>query len=173
MRWVMLVAVSAVTTGMVGCDEAKKAAGINKEEKPKGQSVSLPKSTAKLRADTMDVYSSYSFKDPAPKHPNEGKRVLFKASGVAHGVKTDGLNLILEGSGNLVRRPRVVHHLKSDTGFHTGEYPGSPWIEGTLRGLVEYASKPWAKDWLKLTKEDGLGDRFIFVEDAILVADPD
>lgn len=168
----MRAALVVVVAVLAGCEQKNGGGGAEKPGKQNDPSDGLPQSTAKLRADSMDVYSSYSFRDPPPKHPHEGKRLLFKASGVCHGAKVGGKLLILEGSDNLFCRPRVVHVLKSDKGFHTGEYPGSPYIEGVLRGLVDYTSRDWAKDWLKLTPQEGLKDQFILIEDATLVSAP-
>ena len=45
-------------------------------------------------------------------------------------------------------------------------------LQDRYEGLVEFDSKSWAKDWLKLTKEPRLGMRFNLVEDAVIVAPP-
>lgn len=172
MRSVVLCAVLAIGCGKVpgGPDKAEPA----KEDK---REATYPKPTAALRVDSYDLYSHYSEQvtgESAP-HKYAGKRVLLRMGGGLYGVKTaDGKRLVLEGSDKAFKRPRVVVQMRNATGFMEGPFTdwSNVYFEVVIRGPVALESRPWSKEWLKLEPQSRLKEQFVFVDDAVRVADP-
>lgn len=158
---------------LVGCGK-KEEADADAPGKGAEKVPDLPAATSKLRVGDFDLYEAYR---PGAKdaYPHHGKRVVCRTFGSnIYGVIASGKNLILEGSENLFRRPRAVFVMRNDRGFKKGggEYAQDVYIEGTVQGLVAFDSRPWSKDWLKLTEGFSFKGQFLLIEDAVLVAPP-
>lgn len=136
----------------------------------------LPEPTATaVKVNAFDLYMHYSAARPFLQHQHEGAIILCKESkSKCFGVKTlDGTLLVLIDSDKAFRRPATVIVLKSDKGFTPGELQNDLYAEGVLRGAVSCESRPWSKDWLKLTERSRiLGEHFILIEDAVLTSPP-
>jgi hypothetical protein len=171
MRGVLLAVALGLAVGCAKKDEPTSGGG-NAPVKDAETPVALPAATSKLRVDSYDAYSPYAYGGEGAKHQDEGKRIVFRVSGGEYGVRAGGKSLVLEGSSNLFKRPRAVYVLSSDAGFKKGDAARQPFIEGILRGAVEFSSKDWAKDWLKLTQDDAMKSRFVLIEDARFVSEP-
>jgi hypothetical protein len=174
MRTAMRGAVSASAFALaLGCG-GLVAPTEKPTEKPSEQSAeggeTLPAPTTKLRVLAGDLYRQYRGFKP---HPHEGKRVVIQTHGSnCYGVRTStGQHLVLEDSSKLFRRPRMVYVMRSTRGWKNGELSGDLYLEGTVRGAVDFDSKRWAKEWLKLTP-NSMEDKFVLIEDAQLVAAP-
>lgn len=163
-----------------GGGDAPKPAEKGKDEKPAGKGDEangpLPESTAELRVAAQVLYDHYRYPtgDEREKHPTEGQRAVIKTHSVeCFGVQAGKQYFILEGSEDLFRRPKIVYVLKNARGWEKGQMAlRDLFIEGVSRGPVEFTAKPWSKDWLKLTPQRKLPDKFLLVEDALIVAPP-
>ncbi len=175
MRYAVLLAAGLVAAA--GC--GKVPGGGDKAEPAKGGDADegLPKSTNPLRFTAWQLIQHYSDQKGKPKpepHPQEGKRIVIEM-GWPYGVQpADRQFLLLNGSDNLFRRPQAVAVLKNNRGFTKGEWErrGMCYVEGRVRGTVGFESRPWSKEWTKLTG-NGLGEWFVLIDDAEIVARPD
>ena len=160
-----------------GCDSVKTASEPAATQKEVAGT--LPAPTVKLKVDAYDLvefYTNQKASQPEAKHPHEGKRVVCRAlDATCFGVWKEGKSVVAWGSEKMFRRPQLVFALQNNEGFQAGEFVANRahiFFEGTIRGPITFASKPWAEEWLNLTPSSPRAESLVLIDEAIRVSPP-
>lgn len=167
----LLVGLCAVA----GC--GKKSQDVGDEspggDKPKPYKLPAPSLPADARATPADVRYEYSRHEDGWHHPLEGKQLLFKFDNSLFGATDgDGNPAMLHWSDDGFRQPQTIVRFEKSIPLKRGAIVGAGYAEGTLVGLRDLKSLPWASAWHGLGTQTVLPGKVLIIEPAILVSAP-
>jgi hypothetical protein len=130
---------------------------------------SVPAPTTEARTDNDSLYEHYWRKAPLfERHPQEGKRIVIAVDRFFAVPESDaaGAPCILLHAYDSVKRPKVVLQMAGMDDVRLVMNGGTKYVEGTLRGAVEFSEHKPAAKWAQRAPHPlRMPDHFVLVED--------